>query len=455
MNTNLPPRIPRRESNTVEFKTSFGSAVIESLCALANAQGGSVFVGVNDSGEPVGVDLAKDSILNWLNEIRTKTTPAIIPDVVQFQKKRKDIVVFSIKEFPIKPVAVSGRYLIRREASNIQMSVSEVVLTHLRTFNSSWDYYTDSEHKLDDISLEKVGKSIEVIARRQGKEQDAPLDFLRKQELIRDGKISNAGYLLFTENDTAMTTIELGRFQSSTIIKDSARTKSDIISQVEQVLDYIKKHINKKIVLTGAAENEQRWQYPLEALREIVLNMIVHRDYRAAADSIIKIFDNRIEFYNPGSLPSNITIPDLLSDNYVSSPRNKKIADFFKDLGLIEKYGSGIQRVLRQFQQEGLPSPLIETIADGIRITVFGNTESKGEKPETKGEKPETKGEKPETKGEIIKAMQGNNQITVEELACLLSLSIGGIEWNIRQLKKAGILTRIGSNKGGHWKILK
>jgi ATP-dependent DNA helicase RecG len=96
-------------------------------------------------------------------------------------------------------------------------------------------------------------------------------------------------------------------------------------------------------------------QYPLEAIREIVMNMIVHRDYRSASDSIVKIFNDKIEFYNPGRLPDNISVEDLLSNNYKSSPRNKLIADFFKNLGLIEKYGSGIRRIIRYFENEIFP----------------------------------------------------------------------------------------------------
>jgi predicted HTH transcriptional regulator len=108
-----------------------------------------------------------------------------------------------------------------------------------------------------------------------------------------------------------------------------------------------------------------------EAIREIVLNMIIHRDYRSASDSIVKIFNDKIEFYNPGRLPDNISIEDLLSNNYKSTPRNKKIAEFFKDLGLIEKYGSGIGRIIKYFKEDNLPLPTFENISDGFQVTVF------------------------------------------------------------------------------------
>ena len=87
----------------------------------------------------------------------------------------------------------------------------------------------------------------------------------------------------------------------------------------------------------------------MDALREIVINMIVHRDYTSASESSVKIFDDHIEFYNPGKLSGGLSVQQLLSSNYTSSIRNKQIATLFKNAGLIERYGSGIKRVLESF----------------------------------------------------------------------------------------------------------
>src|SRR5690606_8195132 len=127
---------------------------------------------------------------------------------------------------------------------------------------------------------------------------------------------------------------------------------------------------NKEVIVTGQIRNTQRWQYPLDALREIILNMVVHRDYRSSSDSIVKVFDHKIEFYNPGRLPHNISVEDLLANNYRSTPRNKLVADFCKHIGVIEKYGSGIQRVVSQFHDYRLPTPQFTQIAEGFMVTV-------------------------------------------------------------------------------------
>jgi predicted HTH transcriptional regulator len=96
--------------------------------------------------------------------------------------------------------------------------------------------------------------------------------------------------------------------------------------------------------LTGKPEREERWEYPLEALREMVINSIVHRDYASSSDSIVKIYEDRIEIFNPGRLPDGLSVERLLAGDYVSSIRNRKMADMFKEVGLIEKYGTGIRR---------------------------------------------------------------------------------------------------------------
>jgi ATP-dependent DNA helicase RecG len=107
----------------------------------------------------------------------------------------------------------------------------------------------------------------------------------------------------------------------------------------------------------------------LVAIREIVLNMIIHRDYRANADSVVKIFDDEIEFYNPGKLPDEISAEDLVRNNYKSTPRNKSIAEFFKNIGWIEKYGSG--RIINYFKEANLPLPAFENHSGGFLVTVF------------------------------------------------------------------------------------
>ncbi|MCB0597136.1 MAG: putative DNA binding domain-containing protein [Lewinellaceae bacterium] len=359
------------ENQKVEFKNNFGREAIEALVAFANTGGGTVCVGVSDQGAITGVNISPESLQNWLNEIKTKTSPLLIPEAEVAEIESKKVVVLSIQEHPIKPVAVRGKYFKRIANSNHLLSTSEVVNMHLQSFNTSWDYHINPQLQIDDISLEKVQAAIDSFNLRENRITEDPLTFLVKNDLIRNGEVTNAAYLLFKKEDSVISTIELGRFQSDILIKDTARTKADLLTEVEEVAAFVRKHINQAIVVTGEAKNTQLWQYPLDAIREIVLNMIIHRDYRSSSDSIVKIFNHKIEFYNPGRLPENITVEDLLNNNYRSTPRNKLIADFCKSLGLIEKYESGTRRILHALQQAGLPMPTFQNIADGFMVTIY------------------------------------------------------------------------------------
>ena len=139
------------ETQTTEFKSSFNIGVIESLAAFANTKGGHVYVGISDNGKVVGCDLSQESLPKWLNEIKSKTEPQLIPDVEILSFDTKNVVVFRISEYPVKPVAVQGRYFQRKTNSNHLMTASEISNMALQTRQLSWDSYPAIGKSLSDI----------------------------------------------------------------------------------------------------------------------------------------------------------------------------------------------------------------------------------------------------------------------------------------------------------------
>lgn len=169
--------LPLKEDLYTEFKTSFGEEVIVALVAFANAKGGRVYVGVNDKGKAVGVDLEPESVQKWINEIKHKTEPSVIPDADIEEADGKQVVVLSVQEYPIKPVAMKGRYYKRQANSNHQLSATEIADMILQTRNSSWDFYADPRHKVVDLDLELVQQVIDRMNRRGMSIFDAPETF--------------------------------------------------------------------------------------------------------------------------------------------------------------------------------------------------------------------------------------------------------------------------------------
>ena len=364
--------IKKGESQTVEFKNSFQKEVIETIVAFANARGGKIFIGVSDTGEIVGVELNKESIQNWINQVKQNTSPSVIPNMEVVEIEEKQVVAIDVKEYPIKPVSYKNRYLLRRQNSNHVMSMEEIANEYLKTKNSSWDYYVDEGQNLNDISLEKVEQFIKKIELHFAKKfYDTAMQVLQKYGLIVDDKITFGAYLLFSKDFNVISGVQAGRFKTSTDIIDSISLNTDLFTEIDELMVFLRKHFMVEYIITGNPQREERYDYPLEAIREIVLNMIVHRDYRDSSDSIVKIFDDRIEFFNPGDLYDDLTIEELKGNNYVSKTRNKLIALMFKECGLIEKYGSGIDRIKRLCKEHRLPEPKFEEIQKGFRVTVY------------------------------------------------------------------------------------
>ncbi len=324
--------VKKGESDTVEFKISFDKEAIETLTAFANTKGGTIVIGVQNNGKLCGTQLGKETLQNWTNQIKLHTAPSIAPDVSAITVKNMTMVLLKIIEYPVKPISCKGKYFKRIQNSNHQMSIHEISDLHLKTHHSSWDHYYDTQHTLEDISLDKVNRFIELANKiRPYPIMDDPMTVLRKFELLQKEQITHGCYLLFTADDSLLSTIETGRFASETAIKDSLTIRTDLISEVENVLGFIRKHMGRSYIISGKAQREERWEYPLDALREIVVNMIVHRDYMSSNDSVIKVFDDYIEFFNPGNLPDGLTVEQLIRGDYSPSIRNKQIATVFKE----------------------------------------------------------------------------------------------------------------------------
>jgi ATP-dependent DNA helicase RecG len=245
------------ESETVEFKSSFDQATIETLTALANTKGGYVIIGVTDAGKINGIQLGKETIQQWLNQIKANTFPSLIPDATTTTIDHKNVVIFIIEEFPVKPVSCKGKYLKRIQNANHQMTIHEISNLHLRSYQTSWDYYTDPRHGVEDISLEKVNKFIELSNRvRPYPILDDPMTVLKKFELTKGEAITNGCYLLFAAEDTLLSTIEVGRFSHDTIIQDSTTIRSDLFNEVDTTLSFIRKHLNRSYIITGDKQRE-------------------------------------------------------------------------------------------------------------------------------------------------------------------------------------------------------
>jgi ATP-dependent DNA helicase RecG len=257
----------------------------------------------------------------------------------------------------------------------------------------------------------------------------------------------------FLKNDV-LSTIEAGRFASPTVIKDSITSKDTLIEQVTRIMGFIVKHTNKAYIITGTPRREERWDYPMDAIREIVINMIVHRDYRSANDSTIKIFDDHIEFFNPGVLLDDLTVEKIKTGNYRSHLRNKQIASIFKELELIEKYGSGVQRVIETFIAYGLSEPVYEATQGGMAVTVFKVPVGYAQESLAELKHKVVNGGVNGGVNGLLSYVQSHPGQRASEMAAALNLSLRTIERRLKQLKDNNKIEFRGVPKPGGYYIM-
>jgi len=353
------------ETETLEFKESFDKKTIEAAGAFANTKGGTILIGVSDRNEIKGVQIGKETLKNWANQISQSTEPRVIPEIELGETNKKRIVIIKIKEFPIKPVSVKGRYFRRIGNSNHIMTMQEIAQMHFHSVGMSWDKLPARDASIKDIDLEKVKRYIKKAnetGRRKIQEDESPLQVLEKLELIKEETPTWAAILLFHKRPQRLLSqgvIHCGRFKEETIVIDDLMIEGTIVEQVEEAMDFIRKNINVKFAMTGKPAREQIWDYPLEALREAVINAACHRDYTISSNTEVRIYDDKLIVWSPGGLPLGITIEDLYKP-HSSVLRNKGIGEIFYDMGWIEQWGSGIDKMCKACSKAGLPEPKFE-----------------------------------------------------------------------------------------------
>ena len=362
---NLQDLIKIGESDTVEFKEKFDERTIESAVAFANTKGGMIIIGVSDKNDITGIKIGKETLNKWTNQISQTTDPRIIPELEEFKIDRKTVVAVKIKENPIKPISTKGKCLKRVNNSNRSMSAHEVAQMHLHSTGMSWDKYPAKDAKLSDIDIEKVKRYIhkaKETGRKKIGDDEEPMQVLEKMNLITEGQPTWAAILLFsrlTNKFISQAAIHCGRFKERNIVIDDRMIVGTVFEQIDEAMDFIRKNINVEFVMTGKPERDQIWDYPLEALREALINAVCHRDYTIFSNIEVRIYDDKLIIRSPGFLPYGITLEELYRP-HSSTLRNKGLAEVLYDTELIERWGSGIEKIQQHCLDAGLSEPTFE-----------------------------------------------------------------------------------------------
>lgn len=367
-----------KESETVEFKESFKDDALKTLSAFANTSGGSLFIGVKDDNTLLGLkitDKVQQRIINQIEDVL-----GLQPAVIVHKGDSGEFLEVKVTKSN-KPVDVRGRFY--KRVGNTTREIDRDGLKSLLLRDVSWDSQLRDDVTFDDLA-HNLTFSISVLAYENiyGKppEEFNDEEFLEHLGLIKDDSITNAALLLFGSNKSPkfpFAKIRIGRFKGeSTIISDHT-IGGNLINQLQESERIIKTLLHKRYNITGKSfKREEVWEYPLEAIREAILNALVHRSYHITNAHIeIKIYDDQILFYSPGTLPEGITI-DQLSKAHPSIRRNPLLAETFFRAGYIEQFGSGTLRMRESLKAAGHPEPEFREEGNGFLVRFEAPTET-------------------------------------------------------------------------------
>lgn len=366
------------ESQTVEFKESFNDEAIETIGAFSNALGGIILIGVKDDGNVCGFKIGKKTLEDIANRIKEATDPRLQPLLSTIDYNNNVILIVDVSSSSGILVSIRGRFFKRTGKSNQRMSHEEIIQRMSSSIELSWTSLVEPSASLDFLEptlIDDFIATVKKINRRPLPENASHFEILNKLELIKDNKPTRAAMLLFgTEHKACFPSafIKIGRFRSPTIILDDKEVRGSLFQQLEEVMNWFRDRLETAFVITGSPQREVRWEYPLEAIREAVINMLAHRDYKSSAHSQIRLYDDHLSIWNAGGLPHSLT-PDLLFLEHDSIARNPRIAEAFYYTGLIEKWGSGTLRIVEELSKSKQPRP--EFISETGRFKVIFHKE--------------------------------------------------------------------------------
>ena len=460
-NKELDFLIQEGEGFNLEFKESYNSNLAREICAMANANGGKVLIGVTDDGKIKPITL-NNRMKSEIQDLVRKFDPIFSVDISEFE----GVVIIDVPEGKKKPYSTGGKFYMRQGANSQQLSRDEIrdlfmdegLIRFDEKLNKKFDLEKDFNDDAYGNFLKKIG--IETKLSRD--------EVLRNLELLGDNKLKNAGVLMFCNKasrfiSSATITCALFRGKSKTKVIDSKEFDADLYANYQEAFNYLQSKLNTEYIIKGGGPRKEVLELPAEALREALLNAIAHRDYFSIGNIQISIFSDRIEIDNPGSLIGNIKVEDLYKKSF---PRNTLLFGLMQRMELVEKIGSGLMRMSEMMDEYFLPHPKLDVSDVRFSITFERpdlqkmSIEQRMEKYKEGVEKGVERGVEKgvgklrENQKIIVSLIEKNRNISKEEMMKEGKLSKKTVEYNVKVLKDKGIIKRVGPDKGGFWEVV-
>lgn len=432
------------EGKTVELKREYVDDIKKTAAAFANCDGGTVYIGIDDDGSVCGVADADATMLRVTNALRD----AIRPDLMMFVDCRctdmdgRAVVTVSVQRGTARPYYLRDKG-IRPEGVYVRQGASTVPASDAAILNMIRETSGDSYEAARSVNQQLTFEHCAAFFKKR--ELDFGPQQMRTLHMIgEDGTFTNLAFLL-SEQCTHMVKLAVFEGRKKSVFKDRTELSGSLLEQLEAAFDYINRYNRIRAEFQGLDRLDSR-DYPVAAVREALLNAIIHRDYSFSASTLISIFDDRIEFVSIGGLVKGMSLDDIMLG--VSVLRNQNLANIFYRLRLIEAYGTGILKINESYSDSSV-KPSIEATSNAFKIILpnLNYAKENGSKTE-EARRPLTGSSKKEEQVETVVSLCRKNGFVVrKDIEQALHVSQATAILLLREMVAEGRLTKKGAAK--------
>lgn len=433
-----------QESENVELKSIVADDIKKEIIAFANCEGGKLYIGIQDDGTVIGVDDPDEIALQVSNMVRD----AIKPDLTMFLHYRtldedgKQIVAIDIQRGTERPYYIAKKGL-RPESVFVRQGYSSAPATNtaIRRMikETDGDHFEEMRSLEQDLTFEAAQQEFSERNVLFGESQMKTLGIM-----THDGVYTNLGLLL---SDQCVHTIKVAAFEGTTQkeFKDRKEFSGSLFRQMEEVYDYIDFRNQTHSTFQKLRRIDQR-DYPETAVREALLNLLVHCEYSFRASTFISLYEDRIEFTSIGGLVSGVTLKDVMMG--ISVCRNVKLANVFYRLELIEAYGTGMLKIQEAYSGTG-KEPELETSDNAFKITLPNLNVHTEQKEQTTNQPAGNIQERL-----VIDLAKKQNTFTRKDLEKMLGISQTTCGRLLKRMMESGQIVPEGKGKNTHYRLL-
>ncbi|MBR5910534.1 MAG: putative DNA binding domain-containing protein [Bacteroidales bacterium] len=450
------------ENQNIELKESWRDEYLKWICGFANAQGGKLYIGIDDDGKAVGAKNAKKLMEDVPNKVRD--TMGIVVDVELSETDGKEVVVISVPVHEY-PVNYRGEYHYRSGSTKQLLQGTALTRFLLKKTGKTWDSVPIENVTEEDLDKE----SFDIFKReaiRSGRMSEDDLRLTRKQlleslNLYDDGKLKRAAILLFHRNPEKWITgswVKIGYFLNDADIRYQDEIHGSLMMQAERTIDLL---YTKYLIAEISYDNITRiehYPYPKDAVREAIFNALIHQDFAAGIPIQISVYSDKLYISNDCVFPDTWTAETLMQ-KHRSLPHNPDIANTFFRAGFIESWGRGIEKICTLCKNYGIPEPEY-TVHPGdimLKFRAVARIENHTENHTNHIAENivESIVEKlPTMRGRIVKLVWKNPYASARTISEEVGIAPRNVQEHLRNLQAQGVIRRVGPDKGGHWEII-